>query len=146
LRGNKLSGSIPTELGNLVTLGDSLSYFEHNAIYTNENSLRDFLNSKQLGGDWEATQTIAPTDMTADSPTEDTITVNWTPIRYFLNSDGYRVSWSTSPGGPYTLFDTTSDKTASTLTVTDLDPGTTHYFVVQTFTDSHELNQNTVLS
>jgi hypothetical protein len=66
------------------------------------------------------------------------------PISYTSDTGGYRVFYSTTAGGPYTYFGMTADKTASSLTVTGLNPGTTYYFVVQTRTDTHGNNQNTV--
>jgi len=146
LSANKLSGPIPPELGNLKELQSESVHIGYNALYTNDTSLRDFLNSKTEGGDWEGTQTIAPTDVTADSLSGDSIKVSWTPIRFTEFSGGYQVFYSTSSGGPYTLFGTTADKKASFLTVTGLNPGTTYYFVVQTVTNPHDLNKNTVVS
>jgi len=137
---------IPTELGNLTNLVYDQSHFEYNALYTDENWLRDFLNSKQMDGDWEITQTIAPTDVMADLLTEDSVIVSWTPIRYNWSAGGYRIFLSTNPGGSYTLFDETTDKNASSLTINGLNPGTTYYFVIQTVTYPHGLNVNTVLS
>jgi len=146
LKANELSSTIPPELGKLTNLSNALSNFDYNALYTNDASLRDFLNSKQEGGVWEETQTVAPTNVTVSSPTGDSIKVSWTPIRFKKFSGGYRVFYSTSSGGPYTLFGTTADKKASFLTGTGLNPGTTYYFVVQTVTYPHDLNKNTVMS
>jgi hypothetical protein len=146
LSSNNLSGPIPPELGNLKELEKGNCDFRYNALYTNDTSLRDFLNSKQIGGDWEGTQTVAPTNVTAEALTGDSIKVSWAPIRFKEKSGGYRVSFSTSSGGPYTLFGTTDDKNASDLTVTGLKSGTTYYFVVQTVTSPHDMNKNTVIS
>jgi hypothetical protein len=146
LSNNKLSGTVPPELGNLTNLRKDNCDFRDNALYTNDSSLRDFLNSKQIGGDWEGTQTIAPTDVTVDAPTGDSIRVSWTPIRFTEFGGGYRVFYSTSSGGPYTLFGMTANKNATFLDVTGLNPGTTYYFVVQTVTHPHDLNNNTIES
>jgi Leucine-rich repeat (LRR) protein len=146
LSSNKLSGPIPPELGNLKKLTKENCDFRYNALYTNDTSLRDFLNSKQVSGDWEGTQTVAPTNVAADALTGDSIKVSWTPIRFKEFSGGYRVFYSTSSGGPYSLFGTTEDRKASFLTVTGLKSGTTYYFVVQTVTSPHDLNKNTVIS
>jgi hypothetical protein len=139
-------GQIPPELGNLKKLTKKRSDFHYNALYTNDTSLRDFLNSKQNGGDWEGTQTVAPTNVTAGSLTGDSIKVSWTPIRFDKFSGAYRVFYSIWSGGPYTHFGTTADKRASSLTVTGLNPGTTYYFVVQAVTNPHDLNNKTVVS
>lgn len=49
-------------------------------------------------------------------------------------------------GGPYTLFETTADKTVQSSTVTGLAPGTKYYFRLRTVTNPHTNNQNTVYS
>jgi len=144
LYGNRLSGSIPSNLTNLTNLVKNHLNLRWNALYTNDDILRDFLNSKQLGGNWEDTQTIAPPDVTAASVSPTSIDIHWTPIAYTPDNGGYRVFYSTTPGGPYTYFGITADKNASSLPVTGLNPGTTYYFAVQTRTNPHADNQNTV--
>jgi hypothetical protein len=146
LSSNNLSGPIPPELGNLKELKKGNCDFRYNALYTNDTPLRDFLNSKQIGGDWEGTQTVAPTNATAEALTGDSMKVSWTPIRFKEFGGGYRVFTSTSSGGPYAPFGTTDDKNASSLTVTSLKSETTYYFVVQTVTYPHDMNKNTVIS
>ena len=143
---NKLSGRIPPELANLKKLQKGNSDFRYNALWTDDSPLRDVLNATQAGGDWEATQTVAPTDVSVNPLAGDAIKVSWTPIRFQEFGGGYRVSFSTAIGGPYTLFGTTVDKKASALTVTGLAPGKTYYVVVQTMTHPHDFNRNTVIS
>ncbi|MCX6583442.1 MAG: fibronectin type III domain-containing protein [Candidatus Aminicenantes bacterium] len=144
LNSNQLSGSIPSNLTNLTKLLNYHSDIRWNALYTNENILRSFLYSKQIGGYWENTQTIAPSNVTATSVSTTSIDINWTPIAYKYNAGGYRVFYSTSPGGPYIYFGITADKSASSLTITGLNPSPIYYFVVQTRTDPHGDNRNTV--
>ncbi len=143
LYGNQLSGEIPSELGNLLNLIGL--YIGYNGLYTENESLRAFLESKCPN--WEDTQTIQPGDVTLDDPVFDTsVQISWTPITYTNDTGGYHVFYSTSPGGPYTLLDTTANKSADQMEVTSLDPDTTYYFVVQTYTDSHMNNWNVVES
>ncbi len=146
LTGNQLAGSIPSQLSNLTNLEAGRLDLRWNALYTTDNALRTFLNSKQSGGNWESTQTVTPTGVTAGSPTASSLTVSWTPIAYTGDTGGYQVFYASSSGGPYTLFGTTANKSASSLAVTGLAPSSGYYFVVQTQTDPHGLNQNTVLS
>jgi len=141
---NRFSGSIPSNLINLENLVNGNLCFKWNGLYTNDYSLRNFLNSKQNGRNWENTQTITPSNVTATAVSTSSIAVNWTPITYTSDSGGYRVFYSTTPGGPYTYFGMTADKTASSLIVTGLNPGATYYFVVQTRTSPHGDNRNTV--
>jgi len=55
-RTNSLSGQIPKELLNLVRLGDKQSDFRGNCLWTTDSDIRSFLNSKQIGGEWEGSQ------------------------------------------------------------------------------------------
>ena len=57
LNDNELSGSIPQQLMNLVNLINNRSDFRWNHLFTTDDDLRNFLNSKQIGGDWESYQT-----------------------------------------------------------------------------------------
>jgi hypothetical protein len=50
-------GPIPLELMNLENLEDNESDFRYNHLYTTDDALRTFLNSKQIDGDWESYQT-----------------------------------------------------------------------------------------
>ncbi|MCK5694936.1 MAG: right-handed parallel beta-helix repeat-containing protein, partial [Bacteroidales bacterium] len=140
LSGNNLNGSIPTSLTNLINL--TSTDIGYNALYTDDDTLRAFLSSKDP--DWENTQTIAPENVVTGSPSYTSIEMSWTPITYTSDSGGYRVFYSTTPGGPYTLFSATADKSASQMEVTGLNPNATYYFVVQTRTEPHSANQNTV--
>jgi hypothetical protein len=142
LRSNKLSGDIPSSLINLKNL--NYIDFRWNGFYTNDSTLRTFLNRKQVGGNWENTQTIAPSNVTASVLSPSSVKINWTPIIYTAGTGGYRVYYSTAPGGPYTYSGMTADKTASSLTVTGLKPCITYYFVVKTRTNPHDQNENTV--
>ncbi|HLP58653.1 MAG TPA: fibronectin type III domain-containing protein, partial [Candidatus Deferrimicrobium sp.] len=169
LDGNQLGGPIPPELGDLGNLrylwlssnqlSDSIPFnliyliflledygidLRWNSLYTHDYILGNILNSKQIGNNWGSTQTIAPSDVTATVVSISSIEIGWTPIVYTSDTGGYRVFYSTTPGGPYTYFGMTADKSASSLTVTGLNPGVTYYFVVQTRTNPHGSNQNIV--
>jgi Leucine-rich repeat (LRR) protein len=150
LNGNQLTGSLPGTLDGLTGLTDNTSCgglnISWNGLYTDNTGLRDFLNTKQVGGDWESTQTIAPIGLSTSEETDNSVKISWTPIQYQSDSGGYRVYYSTIPGSGYTLAHTTTDKTVDNYTVADLSPGTTYYFVVKTITNSHANNQNTVVS
>jgi len=142
LSSNLICGIIPSNFINLTDLVDL--DLRWNALYTNDIILKDFLNSKQDGGDWESTQTIAATNKTATAISTTTIDIKWTPIIYTSDTGGYRVFYSTIHEGPYTYFGMTPDKLVSSLTVTDLNPDTLYYFVIQARTYPHYYNQNTV--
>jgi hypothetical protein len=146
LNSNQLVGEVPYELINLTNLVDDELDLRWNGLYTYDSALRTFLNSKQWGGDWESTQTIAPANLTAGVPTATSIHLTWTKIAYTSGSGGYEVYYATTSGGPYTLYETTANKSVEDTTVTDLNPNTTYFFRLRTVTYSHPYNQNTIYS
>ena len=147
LNSNQLGGPLPAQLTNLTNLwGNQGLDLRWNALYSGDATLTTFLNSKQNGSDWQGTQTIAPTNVAAGSASATSITVGWTPILYTADSGGYNVFYSTTSGGPYTLFGTTATKSVSSMTVTGLTTGTPYYFVVQSQTNPNANNANTVVS
>jgi hypothetical protein len=54
---NELMGPIPAELANLISLEDGYLDLRGNHLFTRDESLCTFLNEKQVGGDWESSQT-----------------------------------------------------------------------------------------
>lgn len=54
---NRLSGAVPLELVNLPLI-DARNDFRRNSLYTSNPALRDFLNLKQIDGDWESYQLL----------------------------------------------------------------------------------------
>ena len=142
LRGNQLAGPIPTSLTNLTQLVPDDTDIGYNALYSEDAGLTTFLDGKDP--DWANTQTIPPTDVTAAVAGATSVTVSWTPIPYTDDGGGYRVFHSSTPGGPYTFAVQTADKTVNSQLVGGLAAGETHYFVVQTRTDPHGQNNNTV--
>lgn len=142
LNGNKLRGEISTSLNNLTLLSTTHTDIGYNALYSHNGTVRTFLNTKDP--DWEETQTIAPEDVSAVTLSDTSARVSWTPILYTGDSGKYRVYYSETSGGPYTVFGATTDKTISQMDVTGLESGVLYYFVVQSHTDPHPNNQNTV--
>jgi hypothetical protein len=144
LDANQLSGSIPSSLTNLTNLSSNWTDIGYNALYANDSTLRTFLNSKD--SNWEDTQTIAPTNVSAAALSISSIAVSWTPITYTGDTGGYKVYYSTTSGGPYTFSGMTADKSITSYDITGLSSSTTYYVVVKTQTDSHGNNENTVES
>ncbi|MDM8520113.1 clostripain-related cysteine peptidase [Anaerolineales bacterium HSG6] len=165
LGNNQLTGTIPTELGNLV----NLQWFR---LHNNQLSgtIPDLSNLTKLGApkvdfgnnqltnefagsatvrdpDWRNTQTIPPTDLSTTVQSDTSIQVAWTPITYTSDAGYYQVKYSTTSGGSYTnASSTTTNKSATNYDVTGLTPGTTYYFVVETFTPKHGDQQNDLTS
>ncbi|HEY3129706.1 MAG TPA: fibronectin type III domain-containing protein, partial [Acidobacteriota bacterium] len=129
----------------LSALGNNAA-LQWNALYTKDPDLKAFL-AKIIRYDLEATQTVAPENLRVVAATPTTVELRWDPIKYTGEAGGYRVFYGVSPGGPYTFFDETPNKTVSSMTVTGLDPKSTrYYFAVQAVTYPHKANQTTVVS
>jgi parallel beta-helix repeat protein len=148
LQGNMLEGPVPSTLFQLVALVDHESDFRWNLLFTDDPSLDAFLTAKQCGedGDWTVTQTMPPKGLTVTEVTTDSIQLTWTAQTPWLDPGRYRVLVSSSAGGPYTLAGTTPDKATLSLTVTGLADDTDYFLVVQTVTDTHANNPNTLES
>jgi len=145
LSSNQLSGNIPISLlTNLIYLHDTLD-LSYNKLTASHAAVISFLSSKD--SDWENTQTVPPTNVNATALSTDTIQVEWTPIAYTNDGGYYQVKYATTSGGPYTnVSSTTTNKSATSYDVTGLTPGTTYYFVVETFTPKHGSQQNDLTS
>jgi len=145
LQSNRLIGNIPSSLANLTDLALFHTYINYNGLYTNDEMLRIFLNSKNWW--WEDSQTIAPANVSAAAISNSSIRVSWPPIIYTGDTGGYKVYYNTtSGGGNWTYSGMTTDKYASFFNVTGLSAETTYYFVIKTQTDPNNMNSNTVVS
>ena len=144
LGGNKLTGSITTCLMNLTNLDDWAIDIAYNGLYTDNDTLKAFLNI--YGPGWEDSQTIAPANIVAISTSSTSIKISWNPITFIEVTGGYMVYYSEISGGPWTYAGMTSNKTGSFFEVKGLKPDTRYYFIVQTKTDPHLFNSNTVIS
>ncbi len=147
LRSNAITGPIPAAFANLVhlTAGTGLD-LRWNGLYTDDAALAAFLNGKQTGGDWQSTQTVAPTGLTAATLSDTSASLTWTPITFTGSAGGYEIFYGAISGGSFAYAGATADKTATSLEVTGLHPGTQYFFVVRTRSDPHANNTNTVLS
>ncbi len=146
LESNQLTGTVPTTISSLANLFADGVDVSWNGLYSFDPAVVAFLYSKQVGGDWQSTQTVPVTGLTPGSATTTSVTLTWTPITYAGDTGGYQVFYSITSGGPWALSGTTADKSATGWTVTGLIPGTLYYFIVRSVTDPHETNQNTVVS
>ena len=146
IQSNALKGDLPEELGNLGTLSAGGSDIKWNGLYTDNETLKEFFDDKQEGGDWESFQTIAPGEVAARAMDSASIEVNWSPIAYSADPGSYHVLYSTTSGEPYEFSKATENKTVSRLKITGLTKDTEYFFVVRTQTDDHANNQNTIES
>jgi Leucine-rich repeat (LRR) protein len=146
LNSNGLQGDIPVKIKSLDGLLDYSSDFRWNLLSTGVASVVRFLNSKQWGGKWENTQTLTVTNVLAQAVSANSIKVSWTPILYSDDPGGYDVYYSLNSNESNAPFISTLSKSQSSLEVPGLTPSTTYYFAVQTRTDPHSNNNNTVRS
>ncbi len=149
LSSNRLTGSIPAELGTLPNLEDNQSDFRWNGLHTTDASLATFLAQKQYQGDWESTQTLWPENPVAGDATACSVTLSWDAVTY-LDPGGYRVEVAEFDTGPWNDVGVyVPSKTTTSVTVTGLNPNTTYWFRLRSYTLPHrdgQNNQNTVLS
>ncbi|MHC1744626.1 MAG: MopE-related protein [Syntrophobacteraceae bacterium] len=140
IRSNRLSGPLPVALKNLNHLQPGGSQFRYNALFTDDPDLSLLLASAQAGGNWQSTQTVAPTGVAIVSSSHDSVTLSWTPILYTGDTGEYQI-WS---GG--ILLGATSDKSATGFTVNGLAAENSYAFSIRTVTNSHANNRNIVES
>jgi hypothetical protein len=161
LRGNYLSGSMPPHLGNLALLqnmavnGNRLSGAIP-ASWCNLASLQ-YLDlafnmltdapacTTSKAPDWAQTQTVAPTNLLAQSLSSSGVQITWSPILYMADGGYYEVSYATSESGPFTVHGVTANKSASSYVVSDLSTGVPYFFRVRTFTPAHLWQQRSDL-
>jgi hypothetical protein len=136
---NRLTGEIPSSLLNLQSTEIKIKY---NGLYTHDDTLRAFLDGIEPG--WEQTQTIAPADVSVVAISDSSLRVSWTPISYTWDSGGYRVFYRAISENSWTYAGMTADKSVSSYEVSGLNPGTIYCAAVQTRTNPHGTNANTV--
>jgi subtilisin family serine protease/Leucine-rich repeat (LRR) protein len=144
IQGNAITGPIYQDFSNVTGLLGGYANIDYNGLFAADQTTRTFLNTTYP--DWNATQTAAPSVVSAHALTSSAVAVSWTPIPYTADTGRYNIYYGTTPGGPYSLYGSTADKTAATMTIDGLTPSTTYYFVVQTVTEPHTYNTNTVTS
>jgi Leucine-rich repeat (LRR) protein/PKD repeat protein len=143
LSGNMFRGEIPPSFMGLTSLENGWGLgLNFNSLSTPDPSLLAFLLTK--GDDFRFTQTLPPTALSAEAASGGTARLSWTPISYLWDPGGYHILMATAPGGPFTQVATTADKTASSWDVGGLQPSTTYYFALKTFTEPHEQNPNLI--
>lgn len=140
LQSNALSGPLPVELAAIGASGGlNLSY---NAFAESDPAVTAWASALQPG--WESTQTVAPANVQVLSTTTSTAVLGWTPIEYSADSGRYEVLLGS--GNEATVADSTADKSASGIVISNLQPGTAYTFGVRTVTDPNGSNANLLTS
>ena len=151
LAANHLSGPVPVELGQLTDasgvnigcnmLSGDLPYAVSRVIRWGSldfNALTGYDPVVYPNWYWYLTQTVAPTNLTVTGSSNGApIILNWTPIAYTEHDGYYEISYATAPGGPFTVYGQTTDKTVSSATVTLPPHSTPYYFHLRTVTEPH---------
>ena len=143
IQGNLLHGSVPAQIQSLTHLLDNQSDFRYNALYTDDPAIREFLNQKQIDGNWESTQTILPSNISAKASFS-TITVTWTPLTYTQDPGYYEMIYR-AQSGPALSY-STADKTASSAILKNLQPDTHYEIRMRSVTLKHANNPNDIYS
>jgi Leucine-rich repeat (LRR) protein len=146
LNSNQLRGDVPAELANLTALIASGLDLRYNALHSTDSTLIAFLNSKQIGGNWQMTQTIAPTNVTIDWVGDHTLWLKWDAVTYLVDPGGYEAFVAPSASTAWVSVGRTASKTEVEIPVTALDPGVSYDLTVATLTNPHVFNQDTVIS
>jgi len=144
---NQLMGQIPDEFFQLKSLEYAKSDFRWNGFYTSNQSLIEFLNTRQrYDEDWTKTQNIPPTNLRSGQVLAEGLELLWTPIPYSVDPGFYEIERSTSVNGPFESYYSTSDKSVSSLLLTDLNQNEPYYFRIRTCTQIHANNNNVLNS
>ena len=149
---NALEGDLPPGLANLSLLGVGKTPWgvnhrvniRFNRLSASDAGVRNFFNLKNPG--WVSTQTVPPGGIRARMVSATSVIVSWQPIAYTAHGGYYQVSYSATPGEPYTPGCQTASKTAQSCRIDGLPVAPAYYFVVQTFTPAHDAQQNDLLS
>lgn len=145
LDGNVLHGVIPASWKNMTQL--TTLDLRYNSLYTSDPTVRSFINARQIGGDFEATQTVLPTNI-AHSFTGNRLDMTWTPIRFTQYDGGYLVYAaypleSDTSSYAYLMGNGTKNATGGHLV---LSRGIPYSIRLYTLTDSHPYNFNNIAS
>jgi len=147
LAGNRLSGEIPVSLWHLIGVDRDNLDLRWNALWSHDPALVAFLNGRQIGGDFQSSQTVPPEGLQVAFPTGSSLVLSWSPILYQDDAGGYQVLVASRPQGPFTLAGTVVSKALGSYQVTGLQRGTTYYFCVCSSTLAHPpYNQSDVMS
>jgi ELWxxDGT repeat protein len=133
---NKLYGEIPLSFSNLTALQDSQTDLAFNLLTSSDPVLTAFLETKDP--DWDATQAVPPSNARVKESGGNSITLEWTPITFTGASGSYRILYSDSAVGSFTLAGETSDLSVGEFTITNLPPGNWYKLQVETHIPPHD--------
>ncbi|MBI2214096.1 MAG: hypothetical protein HYU52_10655 [Acidobacteria bacterium] len=150
LSNNQFRGEAPQALSALVNLGDGLLDLGYNAINASDPALRAFLDQKQSGGSVLMTQTLPPTNVKADTSSDELaqpgdVVLTWDLPLYVGDDGGYQATATEVDANEVRAVQTTASKELSSIVLSNTGAGK-FSFVVRTVTHPHGLQQNTLTS
>ena len=158
LHSNKLQGAIPSKLADLETL-ISIDV-DYNALYVAKDAgagVQTALEQKH-GSNFLETQTLDARNLEVVARTQTSLTFQWDQSLYPKEEGGYRIYISDNSDGPFIRHTEISGtgvdkekgevvgKANTKVEVEGLKSGKLYYFIVRSFTNPHENNQNLVES
>jgi len=144
LKSNMLQGPVPDEWLSLTALEDNYCDFRWNALWTNNPSLKIFLDTKQKG-EWESTQTLAPTSLKVEKASETSVIISWESPFFQTSQMTYGLYYAHQPTGPFQSFEI-SGLNNNTYIMNNIESGVPYYFKMKTMNNAHSNNANSVES
>ena len=142
LQNNRLTGNVPASVARLTGLLHlDLGY---NVLFATDPAALGLLNAKQ--GNWAATQTVAPANLSTCILSSASLELNWTPIAYTADGGYYQITVFDRSHNRYLPTVRTGDKKRSSLVVSGLPVGALISFQIATITPPHGLQQNNLQS
>lgn len=141
---NAFSGEIPESILQMTGLGVGELALDYNALYTASPEVAAFVTVYNPG--WDATQTVPPLDVQVSQASVDTIALVWTPILFSQGDGRYEVFYATDPEGPFTQHGSTANKSITVYALNGLQPATTYYLKVRTYSRPMGSQQNALTS
>jgi Leucine-rich repeat (LRR) protein len=145
LQSNKLTGLVPPEIEFTALARSDGMDLRWNGLMNNDPDLDVFLFLRQIGIDWQSSQTLPPTVLRAGFIGDHTIEMTWDAVSTLLPG-GFEVFYMPSSGGTWTSAGRTTGKDVLAMPVTGLTAGVSYDFTVATYTSPHADNDNVVLS
>jgi hypothetical protein len=146
LSSNMFNGHLPKYLYMLDSLKNQLSDFRWNALISKYKVVNNFLDLKQTGGNWLATQTLPPSNFSV-SLLDGKFLFNWNVIDYCQNDGGYELIYAVPEYTHYfNPLSTIDDKSSQQTVIDQLQTNNRYQFGIRTFTKNHNNNPNTIYS
>jgi Leucine-rich repeat (LRR) protein len=140
---NRIQGPIPEELLSLTSLQDNACDFRWNALWTNNTSLKAFIDSKQ-NGDWLSSQTLAPASLYAEKASETSVILSWEPATSDTSQGSYEIYYAHQASVQFQLFATVDNLQTKIFSLSNIETGVPYYFKMKTISLPHVNNNNRV--